>query len=522
MVALGLVALYEILVWVVGDITKELWKGRWRDRIVDQLDQKLTRRMSRFDGRYRQLMLNTLRIIDLRALETKIYDAPELDEVFVDVSLAGRGPHQVPGDLLADLPIEVTERKFLGDFLDGPRSVALAVTGAPGSGKTTLLRYTARDACRSSRKRKRTVPVLLYLRDHVTEILLTPGVPLSDLVRRSLDLYHTTEPKGWFEHRLQAGKCVVLLDGLDEVARPEDRRAVATWVERQMARYPQNDYVITSRPHGFHAAPINNALVLQVRPFTDEQITRFVRGWYFAVERCDTGAGSADIQLAKIKADDLLKRLRDSPALYELAVNPLLLTMIANVHRERGKLPGRRADLYREIFQVMLGRWQQAKDIQVVLEGEKKEALLSELAFTMMRKRLLNLPRADVLTKISSALRKISTEITAEEFLADIGANGLLIEHETGVYSFAHPTFQEYLAATHIRRERSTNVLISAVNDAWWREATLLYTAKSKADPIIKACLDSGSPTALALAFDCAEQSNEAEQTTSTLRSRIV
>ena len=35
-----------------------------------------------------------------------------------------------------------------------------------------------------------------------------------------------------------------------------------------------------------------------------------------------------------------MRRLKQAPALYDLTVNPLLLTMIANVHRYRGTLPG--------------------------------------------------------------------------------------------------------------------------------------------------------------------------------------
>jgi hypothetical protein len=48
-------------------------------------------------------------------------------------------------------------------------------------------------------------------------------------------------------------------------------------------------------------------------------------------------------------------------------------------------------------------------------------------------------------------------------------------------------------------------VLASSVDRVWWRETTLLYTARAAADPIIEACLTSNSVTALALAFEVAE-----------------
>ena len=82
---------------------------------------------------------------------------------------------------------------------------------------------------------------------------------------------------------------------------------------------------------------------------------------------------------ASESAAGLLKLLRDNPALYDLTVNPLLLTMIATVHRYRGALPGSRADLYGEICQVMLSRRIQAKNLPELLPWPAKHKLLDTL-----------------------------------------------------------------------------------------------------------------------------------------------
>ena len=227
--AVVLLSVYEILLVALafaGEIAGELRK-RWRERIVDRVDRALGRWVSRFDRRYREFVLGSLRFIDLKGLATVGYYTPELDEVFVDVSLAFRAPNQVSGGLLSELPAEVTDRHAIGDFLDRPQPEVLAVVGVPGSGKTTLLRHTARQVCRARRGRRRTVPILLYLRDHVAAIVSTPDVALPELLRGMLGRYRADEPADWFEQRLRDGDCVVLLDGLDEVARQEDRRGVA-------------------------------------------------------------------------------------------------------------------------------------------------------------------------------------------------------------------------------------------------------------------------------------------------------
>src|SRR6185312_7622461 len=87
---------------------------------------------------------------------------------------------------------------------------------------------------------------------------------------------------------------------------------------------------------------------------------------------------------ARDGAEDLLQRLAHSQTLTDLAVNPLLLTMITNVHRYRSSLPGRRVELYAEICEVFLGKRQQARGMELDLTPTQKKRVLQPLAFHMM------------------------------------------------------------------------------------------------------------------------------------------
>ncbi|RSM80020.1 signal transduction protein [Kibdelosporangium aridum] len=498
---------YEVALFitgVTGGVLTEL-KKRWQDRAANQVDQFLIRHLNRFGRRYRNHIRSALRFIDLKGLATMGFFTPDLDDVFVDVSLDYRNPHEVPTGLLAEYPAGTGDRLSIEHFLDKKQPAILAMLGAPGSGKTTLLRYTARHAFKN---RRRKIPILLYLRDHVS--IIVNGISLANLARKALMDQDILEPAGWFEQKLRRGRCLVLLDGLDEVARDVDRRRVSEWADNQIKRYPKNDFVLASRPQGYRSAPIDGAAVLQVRSFTDRQIQRFIRGWYLAVEKNTTKGSNDEVAgRAEAEAEDLLGRLHKAPALAALTVNPLLLTMIANVHKHRGALPGSRSELYGEICQVMLVRRQQAKKLDTAMQGDKKESVLRELAYTMMESRVRDLGTAEVLEVINNVLRRISRTVTADEFLADVSSNGLVIERENGLYAFAHHTFQEFLTALHIREKGLVQTLVDNVNDTWWRETTLLYTARSDADPIVRACLADNSVTALSLAFDCAEQDSD-------------
>src|SRR5260221_10090232 len=87
---------------------------------------------------------------------------------------------------------------------------------------------------------------------------------------------------------------------------------------------------------------------------------------------------------ARAEATALLERLRNTPALFDLTVNPLLLTMIATVHRYGGELPGNRVALYAEICEVFLGKRQLARGQVLELAPAQMQLVLEPLAYHMM------------------------------------------------------------------------------------------------------------------------------------------
>lgn len=65
-----------------------------------------------------------------------------------------------------------------------------------------------------------------------------------------------------------------------------------------------------------------------MRPFTAESVQQFVNNWYYANEAMRSQRDDPGVRMkAKDGAQDLLHRLRQTPALSALAINPLLLTM---------------------------------------------------------------------------------------------------------------------------------------------------------------------------------------------------
>jgi predicted NACHT family NTPase len=208
--------------------------------------------------------------------------------------------------------------------------------------------------------------------------------------------------------------------------------------------------------------------------------------------------------------------LHGSPALSDLAVNPLLLTMIATVHRYRSSLPGRRVELYAEICEVSLGKRQQSKGIELDLTPAQKQRVLEPLAWEMMAARKREISAEDACAAIKRTLSRVKQGLQLKAFLTSVeNDSSLLLEKEAGgVYAFAHLTFQEFLAACHAQNDQSRiDLLTTNVGDGWWGECIRLFAATGDATPILRACIVRRplDPEALALALHCVEEAERKE-----------
>ncbi|MGW1670313.1 NACHT domain-containing protein [Streptomyces sp. NPDC002324] len=466
---------------------------------------------------YLRQLRASVRDMEIVGIATQSEFVFRMRQVYVDVSVAPQPLHDAAREPYLG-SMAVGERRTLASVLRdaerNERSRTLAVIGGPGSGKTTLARYTALELCGHRwRPWKRRLPVLLYLRDHAAA-LLADDPPELAAVAVSADWLSGKVSADWLTRKLDQGRCVVLLDGLDEVADPAERIRVVNWVAGRIQRHPDNTYVVTSRHHGYESNPLPNAEVLQVRRFTWQQIEQFLRQWSFATESRARQGTPQEIQVhADGSADELLSRLRKQPALYDLAANPLLLTMTANVHRYRDQLPGSRAELYAEMCDVLLHRRAEARRMHDAtgLTGPHKQQVAQHLALAMMRAEDRYWPVSEAAEAIRGPLQQIPGDVAADLFLTEARKSGLLVEREHGVYGFAHLTLQEYLAAAQLSTPGAdTALLTSNVDVSWWRETILLWSAGNNATPIVAACLANGTVPALALAFDCAAQAQVA------------
>lgn len=531
-IALGVTLGLTVLV-ILGQFAKSL-----TDRILDKIEERLEERVeplatwvvdclelwltglwwrlsSPFEKRYTRSLIYAYRDFRTDGIRTHGPFALDLEKVFVPLRVAPESLDHIPSDMIR--ATDSAESLHIWDFLAvvkrQPAFQRLVIIGAPGAGKSTLLEHLALTYAKRTqrayhRKAPKLLPILLYLRDVREAIAENPKQDLAALLEQHPKIHALSPPPQWFQQQLTQRNCLVMLDGLDEVANPDQRLLVSAWVDQQIQTYPNAVFILTSRPYGYRSAPLVNAgTLLEVQPFNLPQMQQFIQNWYLQNElmrrlgQDDPGVRAT----AATQAEDLSDRIQRNAPLAAMATNPLLLTMIATVHCFRGALPGRRVELYAEICDVLLGRRQYAKGIDGALTANQKKSVLQVLALNRMRHRTEEFTSVAGGVVIQPQLAAVSGDaVYAEEFLQHIeSGSGLLVEDRAGIYKFAHRSFLEYLAAVQIKESNQELLLTRYIDDPWWEETIRLYAAQQDASNLIWSALQKQTVQSLSLAYDC-------------------
>ncbi|HUU84076.1 MAG TPA: HEAT repeat domain-containing protein [Phycisphaerae bacterium] len=392
---------------------------------------------------------------------------------------------------LAELDVEKirgikaeAEPRAIDRVLAKPGGVVLL--GGPGSGKTTLIKRLARSVALGPEVAKERYPDLPECFPIVVPVAVfddqRDARGLFEYVQRRLDEIGGQPLVQVFTDRWAAGQCLLLLDGLDEVADTGRRIGCAKAVEEVLKTLGGNRVLVSSRPVGYSitrlCVPAEHVLV---QPFERGDIETFVQQWHLAYDRA-VHADRPDPQQAETDARDLIREIQANDRVESLATNPLMLTIIALIKQQQVTLPERRVELYEVALNTLIRSWNKARSLSgrpigEALSAEETKKVWSRVAFWMHKtkgtgtchRQQLQERLVEVLTEIGKD--EIEAEKTAESYI-DTAAEraGLLEERGANVFAFMHQTFQEYLAARHLampHRKVIERVLEIAPDPRW-------------------------------------------------------
>lgn len=355
----------------------------------------------------------------------------------------------------------------------------LIVLGKPGAGKTTFLRYLAIQ-CNQGRFKSELVPIFVNLKKFAEasdepSLLEYMSQLFSDCGVTSLQITEL----------LNQRMVLVLLDGLDEV-REEHHNRVLQEIREFSEKFYDNYFIMSCRIAAWEYT-FDKFTEVELSDFDHEQMQIFAENWF---------------RNKVVKFEDFIKRIKVNTRIQQLAVNPLLLTLLCLVFEESGDLPANRSELYKEGLDVFLKKWDAKRGIQrdqvyQKLSPQRKEDLLSQLALTtfndgkyFFKQREAELYIADYIRDLPNAnTEPESLQLDSEAVLRSIESqHGLLVERAKGIYSFSHLTFHEYFVAREIvlrirPLQEALQEMVEHINEKRWREVFLLATEMSQPNP---------------------------------------
>ncbi len=463
----------------------------------------------RFENRYLEWVVQEHRYLPV--LPTTLVPVTEahrqeLDTLYVALTVAGAAGES-SGTTLADAL---------------QRGHKLVILGDPGAGKTTMLRFLALTFARARRNKplgsgdeRRTdavrvrnararvrkefgfedypLCVFVYLNRLRDIASWKKGRSILDALRdgwRSVDTLRQF-PENFFDQHLQSGSCIFLFDAFDELGTQEAREAIARHIGELATSVPQgNRFLVTSRIVGYGGQLAKYGFsVLRVEQLTWNLIAELVGKWYEALEEPHL-------------AQQLLDALRANPRIRELAINPMLLSLIALVQYVKRLIPDRRHVLYDECVKILIERRYAPPAVQEafnkVLPAEEAIVLLRKIAYDLHSHERRDVPRGVLESALLPAILKDMAKsrairIQPPEIVRNIEERSqLLVERgldDQGrpLMAFSHLTFQEYLTSLELNLTAATKGRAAVTADLlsqygkspnWWEEVALLFAAQ--------------------------------------------
>jgi len=317
----------------------------------------------------------------------------QLENIFVTLSFFERvPPGGVPRIHREDFPDDERVMEYLNQYKSRdpikadelfayPSKNAILILGMPGAGKTTLLKYQSLQYLKSFSNPSDTdhqiyLPIFIRLRNFVEY----EGYLLSRISEYLIE--ETGEPfdNELLELYLKAGHIALFYDGLDEIADTAQRNKMAEDIATFVGDYPTGLHIITCRIAAYPEITVDMSSFAKftIDDMDENQRSEFIRKWYNA------RASQWESENLDKLADKLIEKIENNPSIRRLAVNPLMLTIMAIIYGDLRDIPDTRLKLYEECIEVLMRRRNVAigypiKNIEKMVP--QPDFILGELAY---------------------------------------------------------------------------------------------------------------------------------------------
>jgi energy-coupling factor transporter ATP-binding protein EcfA2 len=313
--------------------------------------------------------------------------------------------------------------------LDAHKTVL--ILGPPGSGKTTLLKGLIRRLV-TAQAPPSYFPIFLQAGD-LSGVKITSHKSLLDRVEQRTGILGLGSS---FESLLEREKCVLIIDGLDEID-PVNLNPLLGAVKDLRALFPKSRSICAARESGFWQNSLNFPADLSVHicPLRDSDVKKFIRGW-FSDPADSTGLNDV---------------LEQNKSLRELVRRPLFLTLLAYVWNKSSLAPVNIWELYKRAVELLLGEWDINRGIfrtQRFPRSMQSDVLswcgaefVARSSHSLTTEELIDCLKTNAITEDSSTTDLLS--VLEDSELVSCLLNRVSLDQ----WAFVHQAFAEYFAA---------------------------------------------------------------------------
>lgn len=274
----------------------------------------------------------------------------------------------------------------------------------------------------------------------IEEFLVDSAIEYTGLTKDKINIE-------FINYFLNAGRCIILLDALDEVPKHQRNKLhnliTSFFIENNL----NNKVCITSRARGF--LPKHEIEVYEIAALNKDQIILYLNKMvslkFFKKE---------DISMFLQQAEDLKNK--------NFLNSFLLLSLLVNIFKAEKKLPQTKVDLYRKCFDYMAKDREVSKsEFDIKYDWNKISHLMKDSTFIelacLVAPNNANIKEAQIIDRLSCLYEKrfgcyTEAENAAEKFLSFCSERTELFvpASEEKTYKFFHRSFFEYFYSKYI------------------------------------------------------------------------
>ncbi len=340
------------------------------------------------------------------------------------------------------------------------------VFGGHGAGKSTLLAHLATRAAQDDEKLfpGGITPIFVHAADFDFTQKDDPASPLIAAALTRASLLTATQLPDHLKKRLKNFKCLILIDGLDEVPTSVINQ-LALWLDEFQKKYPNHRYVVAAGVAGYGPLTALSFVPIMLAPWGADDYRALIKKWTAAWDALIRTRKKSNVPtlIEPVILQGWLHLNNHGRTIYEIT----LRVWAAVAGDARGNRPIDWLEAYLRRFNLK----------------SSGPAALGQIAAAMLSQETPALSRKDMVAICDTALKTAEgkVEVDTDDFVDDLINRRLLVKHGKDLLSFSHPLTLAFFTAKNLVAQPDMAVGTSPI----WARALYFFSGLGDLTPVV-------------------------------------